>query len=217
MNRSTAAASGKIRVVIVEDHPITCAGIRNVLQAQPEMEVVGEAGSVAEALEAIGVCRPRVVLLDLRLPDGSGMDIVRWIRRHALDVHIVFLSAYMNAQYITAAMRHGAQGYLSKEAPPEELVAAVRAITAGHPFWVSGESRLRSQTQHQPGLTKREQQVLELLGTGLQNREIARALNRAVSTVEDHITHIMEKLSVRSRTELILKIHQQEDPKLMSP
>ena len=201
------------RVLIVDDHQMFREGIRTRLEAEPDMEVVGEAGSAEEALDMVDSTNPTIVLLDIRLPSMSGIEAARHFRSKWPDLKIVLLTGYDFDQYVRAAARAGIQGYLLKDSPQEALVDALRDVVAGgtvlspniaskviQSFVESpGSSRDRPPSE----LTMREIEILEMLYQGLRNAEIAKRLSISPRTVEAHVGNIISKLGAQSRTEAV--------------
>ena len=196
-----------IRVLIVDDHPITCKGIRDVLEPAIGISVVGEAHTGAEALQKIEDLRPRVVLLDMRLPDMNGVDIIKRVYKTGSNARILGLSSYNDREFISELLTYGASGYLLKDEVPEEIVAAVRGVAQGEVGWVSRKvAALLSQilVKEQAGgtdLTSRELKVLNLVVDGKTNNQIGLALGISGKTVEKHLHVIFQKLGVVSRVE----------------
>jgi DNA-binding NarL/FixJ family response regulator len=202
-----------IRILIVDDHPIVRDGLEAVLSTQPEFTVVGTAGSGAEALRQTRTLRPDVLLLDLEMP---GMDGVETLQRLASDgepVRTIVFTAFDTDDRIVQAVRAGAQGYLLKGAPREELFNAIRIVHAGgsllHPV-VATRLLGRLNEQDDPNaLTAREQEVLQLVAQGLPNKAIAARLVVTERTVKFHVSSILGKLGASNRTEMVALAQQQ--------
>jgi len=199
-----------IRVLIVEDQQMFREGIRRRLEQEPDICVVGEAASAKEALAQVQQTSPHIVILDIRLPDISGIEVARRLRDQWPELKILILSGYDFDQYISAAARVGIQGYLLKDAPQDSLVQAIREIKAGGavlPPQVASKvmRHYASNVQNDlPGeLTLREVEVLELMYQGLRNQEIAEYLSLSARTVEVHVGNIISKLGAESRTEAV--------------
>jgi DNA-binding NarL/FixJ family response regulator len=197
-----------IRVLIVDDHAVVRAGTRRILEESPDIQVVGEAGDGLEAVELARRAQPDVVILDVRLPGQSGVAAVRDIV--ALPgTRVLIFSAYEDDDYVLAAMRAGASGYILKTAPLRELPEAVRAVHRGetvlHPAITRRIARLWAQRPPSPyqgrQLTPREAEVLRLVAQGLRNREVAQRLGLSRRTVDGHLAAIFAKLGVSTRTE----------------
>jgi DNA-binding NarL/FixJ family response regulator len=196
-----------IRVLIVDDHPVTCKGIRDVLEPVIGITVVGEAHTGAEALQKIEELKPHVVLLDMRLPDMSGVEIIKRAYKTGTNARILGLSSYNDREFISELITYGASGYLLKDEVPEEIIEAVRGVAQGEVGWVSRKvAALLSQilVKEQEGgtdLTSRELKVLNLVVDGKTNKQIGLALGISGKTVEKHLHVIFQKLGVVSRVE----------------
>jgi len=199
---------GVIRVVVVDDHALHRDGTRQILEAHPDLQVVGEAASGEVALALVNQLRPDVVLMDIRLPGMNGVEVTRALTRDHPDVRVLMVSAYDEDVYVRGALEAGAAGYLRKTAPGKELVEAVRAVAGGATVLQSGlTARLLSSRQPEQGpvaLTERELAVLRLLAEGLHNRELAARLGISPRTVERHCASVYAKLGVGSRTEAVV-------------
>jgi len=199
-----------IRVVIVDDHAILRAGLRRVLEAEPDIEVVGEAESADRAVFEAMSGQPDVVLMDVMMPGKTGIEGMPAVLAAVPDVKVLVLSMQDDPHYVREAFAAGAAGYVLKEAADSEVVGAVRAVAAGehyvHPALgarlVAAEAEERRRTEADP-LSDREREVLRLLALGHTNQEIAKSLYISVRTAETHRAHIMQKLRLRSRAELV--------------
>ena len=200
----------KTAVFLLDDHGIVREGLRLVIDAQPHLEVCGEASSLAAALEAS--CRPDVVIADLVLEDARGADVLDALTEHFPGVHIVVLSMIDSPAEVQMAFAHGARGFVPKEAAATELVEAIRRVRAGEEYiepalgaalarWAATPARPRS--EEVAALTRREREVLRLLALGYTNAEVAAGLYVSLRTVESHRAHIMQKLGARTRAELV--------------
>ncbi|HYO20211.1 MAG TPA: response regulator transcription factor [Dermatophilaceae bacterium] len=198
-----------IRVVVVDDHALHRDGTRQILDAQPDLEVVGDASSGEIALALVNQLRPDVVLMDIRLPGMNGIEVTRRLARDHPDIRVLMVSAYDEDEYVRGALEAGAAGYLSKTAPGKELVHAVRAVAGGTSVLQSGlTARLMGSSHQERGvadLTDRELAVLGLLAEGLTNREVAARLGISTRTVDRHCDNIYAKLGVGSRTEAVVR------------
>jgi DNA-binding NarL/FixJ family response regulator len=202
-----------LRVLIVDDHQMFREGIRRRLEQEPDINVVGEAASAEEALAKVGQTDPAIVLLDIRLPRISGIELARRLRQEWPDLRILVLTGYDFDQYVRALAQVGVAGYLLKTAPQDALVQAIREVASGGGVLPPpiASKLLRhysaSSTQVQSGiageLTLREIEVLELLHQGMRNAEIAKRLSISPRTVEAHVCSIISKMGARSRTEAI--------------
>ena len=199
-----------IRVVIVDDHAILRAGLRRVLEAEPDIEVVGEAESADRAVFEAMSGQPDVVLMDVMMPGKTGIEGMPAVLAAVPDVKVLVLSMQDDPHYVREAFAAGAAGYVLKEAADSEVVGAVRAVAAGeryvHPALgarlVAAEAEERRRAEEDP-LSDREREVLRLLALGHTNQEIAKSLYISVRTAETHRAHIMQKLRLKSRAELV--------------
>jgi DNA-binding NarL/FixJ family response regulator len=191
-----------VRVLIVEDHPVTRAGVRASLADDPRVMVVGEADNAAMACRLLDVELVHVVLVDLRLGDEQGVELIEHLARHRPQTRLLVLSQASPGE-VLAAMKAGAHGYVSKAATTAELTHAVLAVLDGPVLPPEIAARLVGEFQHRSTLTGREREVLGCLARGHDNREIAEELGVAVRTVNRHLENIREKLGSRRRSELI--------------
>jgi DNA-binding NarL/FixJ family response regulator len=199
-----------IRVVIVDDHAILRAGLRRVLEAEPDIEVVGEAESADRAVFEAMSGQPDIVLMDVMMPGKTGIEGMPAVLTAVPDVKVLVLSMQDDPYYVREAFAAGAAGYVLKEAADSEVVGAVRAVAAGeryvHPALgarlVAADAEERRRAEEDP-LSDREREVLRLLALGHTNQEIASSLYISVRTAETHRAHIMQKLRLKSRAELV--------------
>lgn len=199
---------GAIRVVLVDDHPMLREGTATLLTAQADIAVVGQTGRGTEAVALVGERRPDVLVLDLHLPDLSGVEVTRRVRAAHPAVAILILSNYEDPGYVRALLQLGVRGYLGKTAGGEEIVAAVRGVARGGATVLSDAARAALGAGG-VDLSARETEVLKLIAAGQRNAEIAAALFIAESTVEYHVRHVLAKLGARSRTEALRLAWQQ--------
>jgi two-component system response regulator NreC len=198
------------RVLIVDDHAVVRSGLKLVLEAEDGIEPVGEAGTARDAVFEARSTKPDVILLDVVMPDQSGLEIIPTLLQEHPEVRILVLSMQDDPQYVREAFAAGARGYVLKEAADNEVVAAVREVASGgryvHPELgarlVAAESEERRRAEEDP-LSERESEVLRLLALGHTNQEIAKQLFISVRTAETHRAHIMQKLRLSSRAELV--------------
>jgi len=202
-------ASAPIRVVIADDHLLVREGLRSVLAVADDILLVGEASDGAEAIELAGTLSPEVMLMDLRMPRVDGMEAIRQIKARHPAIEIVILTTYDDDAHILQGLGAGARGYLLKDAGRNALFDAVRAAARGESLLppevvaaLLAHSKARERAEGK-GLSQREQEVLGLLVTGATNREIAMQLNITQRTVKAHVTSILNKLGVSSRTEAV--------------
>lgn len=196
-----------IRVLIVDDHPVVRTGIRNMLDPAMGISVIGEASTGAEAMEMIKSLQPDVVLLDMKLPDMSGIDVIKYIYEAKSTSRVLGLSSYDDREFISQLLNYGASGYLLKEEVPEYIIEAVRGVAHGQAGWVSRKvAALLSQIllkdkEDGTDLTARELEVLRLVVDGKTNDQIGVSLGISVKTVENHLHAIFRKMGVISRVE----------------
>jgi DNA-binding NarL/FixJ family response regulator len=193
-----------IRILLVDDHPMVREGLRARLSSVPRLRVVGEAGDAAEALRQLELNPPDVVLQDVGLKDGNGIDLVQAMLAHQPTLRVLMFSMYDNPEYVQRALLAGARGYVLKETPAEEVLAAIDAVVAGGTFLSPAVSRrlFRGQAPR-PMLTPRESQILSALGRGESSKQIAQAMHLSVRTVEAHRQSIKRKLGIEGQAELI--------------
>ena len=199
-----------IRVLIVDDHAVVRAGLRRVIEAEPDLEAVGEAATAERAVFAAIEQKPDVVLLDVVLPGQSGIEGMPALLQAVPEVKVLVLSMQDDPHYVREAFEAGASGYVLKEAADTEVVGAIRAVAAGeryvHPALgarlVAADAEERRRAEDDP-LSEREREVLRLLALGHTNQEIAKLLYISVRTAETHRAHIMQKLRLGSRAELV--------------
>jgi len=204
----TPAAQRRIRVLLVDDHPVVRDGLRGYLEQRPGIDVAGEAGSGVSAVESARRLSPDVVLMDHSMPGMTGIEAIGHLRFDAPRARVVILTMQEDREYVREARRAGASGYLLKDVSPSDLVQAIEAVHAGDPFFTCGSSRtlldeLSREIQGAapapgPELSSREQEVLSLLSLGLSSRAIASRLGLGVRTIETHRLRLRRKLGIRS-------------------
>jgi two-component system response regulator NreC len=198
-------AEEKISVVLADDHPVVRSALKALLEGQEDLEVLDEAGDIASARAAVAARKPRVLVLDVNLPDGLGVDAVPDLREEAPETAIVLLTMERDMSLARRALDAGACGYLLKDSAHLELIKAVRAAAAGErhlgPIVAAG-LKDRDGAEDRPALSPRETDVLKLMALGHTNREIGEQLSLSVRTVETHRAHIQQKLGLSSRPEL---------------
>ncbi len=193
-----------IRVALVDDHSLVRDGIRALLSVMPQLDVVGEAENGAQAIEMVGRCQPDLLLMDIGLKDKNGLELTRLLGKQYPSLKILILSMYDNYEYVSESVRSGASGYVLKNAPSREIIAAIEAIISGGTFY-SAEiaQRLATDPHTDNELTPRESQVLYKMVQGLNNKEMARELDISVRTVETHRLSIRRKLNIDKPAALV--------------
>ena len=197
-----------IRVFLVDDHEIVRRGIAELLQLERDIEVVGESATVDRTLGRVAATSPDVVVLDVRLPDGNGIDLCRDIRSNHPDIRCLILTAYADDEASYASVLAGASGYVLKDVRAQKLVDGIRRVAQGESLMPAATaqrvvSSLQSPAVRQaaPELTRREQQVLELIAQGLTNRQIGEQLELAEKTVKNYVSGLLAKLGMERRTQ----------------
>jgi DNA-binding NarL/FixJ family response regulator len=199
----------KIRILLADDHAVVRQGFKMILAAQPDMEIVGEAGNGREALDLAGQLQPDVIVMDVAMPELNGIEATRRVADLSPRSRVLALSMHKDSVYVREILRAGARGYLLKDSISSDLLAAVRAIARGEGYLSPGVSDavLNDYRRHVTDpidlLTSREREVLQMIAEGKTNKEIATVLNLSVYTVDAHRGRIMEKLNVHSVTDLV--------------
>lgn len=204
----------KIRLLLVDDHAVVRTGLKMLLGGQEDVEIAGEAGSAAEALTETERVQPTVILMDIGLPDKTGIEATREIKAKYPDVNIVALTIHEDEEYFFQMLNAGASGYVPKRAAPEELITAIRAAASGEVYLYPSMAKLlvrdylnvdrpAGEKIDLAGLTDREHEVFTLLAEGASNQQIAESLVISPKTVERHRENIMRKLNLHSRSELV--------------
>ena len=204
-------------VLIADDQALMRAGFRMILEAEPDLEVVGEAANGREAVAEAGRLRPDVVLRDVRMPEMDGIEATRRLLDGNDDTKIVMLTTFDMDEYVYEALRAGASGFLLKDVPPEQLVAGIRAVASGDALLAPSVTRrvieefvsrppdsLRTPPPALDELSERELEVLKLIARGLSNAEIAKELYVSGTTVKTHVAHILLKLRLRDRVQAVV-------------
>jgi len=205
-----------IQVFLVDDHQLVRDGIKALLAGIPDIKIIGEANDGKEMLEKLGSCNPDIILMDISLPDLSGIELTRRLARERPGIRILILSMYTSEDFVFNAMKAGAKGYLPKNTSRKELLDAIYAIFRGHEFFseviskVILKSFVRQATQPEPSgnnvtntLTRREREILKLFAEGFNNLEISEKLHISIRTVESHKNHIVRKLGLKSTVEMV--------------
>jgi len=194
-----------IRILLVDDHPVVRDGLAAMLATEPEFAVIGMAGTIADAMLRVGELAPDLLLLDLGLPDGNGVAVIEALRAQGHAARVIVFTAFDQDAQIMAAIRAGAQGYLLKGAPREELFRAIRSVHAGGSLIepAVASKLLRQMRGNEDALTPREREVLALLMHGHPNKVIARQLSVSERTVKFHVGAILAKLGARNRTQAV--------------
>ncbi len=193
-----------IRILLVDDHPMVRDGLRARLSTVPRFEVVGEADDADSALRRLADCRPDVVIQDVGLKIGNGLDLIVRMLADQAELRVLVFSMYDNAEYVQRALQVGARGYVLKDAPASEIVAAIEAVAAGGVYLSPAASRHLLQVQGgRQDLTAREAEILAALGRGEASKQIARKLSLSIRTVEAHRQSIKRKLGLTGQAELI--------------
>jgi DNA-binding NarL/FixJ family response regulator len=208
------SARTKIRILVVDDHTILRVGLRMMLNAQPDIEVIGEASDGNQAVSEAMRLVPDVILMDIAMPDCNGIEATRQVKRLQPETRILVLTMHENEEYLFQVLRAGASGYILKEAADTELITAIRTVSSGR-FYLSPSAqsimvgdylqRVRSGEERDSysALTEREREILKLVAEGYTNNQIAERLTISPKTVDTHRTHIMDKLNLHSRAELV--------------
>ena len=203
-----------VKVLIVDDQSLVRAGFRMILDAEPDIEVVGEAADGLEAVLAARQTEPDVILMDVRMPTMDGIEATRLLTQREPPARVLILTTFDLDEYVYEALRAGASGFLLKDRPPEELVAAVRVVASGDALLAPSVTRrlIEEFAKRAPKvsrddlaeLTDREREVLVLIARGLSNAEIAKALFVAETTVKTHVGHVLTKLGLRDRAQAVV-------------
>lgn len=193
--------TGRIRIMVVDDHPVARFGVRGMLADEPDLELVAEVASGSEALELYGRCLPDVTLMDMQMASMNGAEATRALRLRDPQARVLILSSYSTEHDVRQAVAAGAAGYVMKEADGDELVRAVRAVHAGERYMSPMIERLLEPELEE--LTRREMELLRLLAEGCKTRDIASAMQLSEGTVAVYLTRLYAKLGARNRTDAV--------------
>ena len=204
-----APGAAEIRIFLLDDHEVVRRGVRDLLEAEPDFVVVGEAGTAAEALARVPAVRPDVAVLDVRLPDGNGVEVCRELKSTLPDLACLMLTSFADDEALFDAIMAGAAGYVLKQIRGSDLVGAVRTVAHGGSLLdpkAAGAvmARMRAPKAPDPlaGLSEQERRILELIGEGLTNREIGQRLFLAEKTVKNYVSNLLAKLGFHRRTQV---------------
>jgi DNA-binding NarL/FixJ family response regulator len=200
---------GQIRVFLLDDHEIVRRGLADLIGLQSDLEVVGEAGTAAEAITRITASQPDVAVLDVRLPDGSGVEVCREVRSLFPNIHVLMLTSYADDEALFNAIMAGASGYVLKEIRGTDLIAAIRQVAAGNSLLDPSVTervleRLRNgnaKKNELSGLTEQEKTILMLIGEGMTNRQIGEKMHLAEKTIKNYVSGLLAKLGMERRTQ----------------
>ncbi|MEU1460532.1 response regulator transcription factor [Streptomyces sp. NPDC005727] len=211
-----------IRVFLLDDHEVVRRGVRDLLSDEPDIEVIGEAGTVEQALVRVPALRPQVAVLDVRLPDGDGVSVCRELRSRMPELACLMLTSFDDEEALLDSIMAGASGYVLKQIQGSDLVSAVRTVARGQSLLdpsatarlmarLRGGPRQQEEPDELPGLTDREREILALIGEGLTNRQIGQRLYLAEKTVKNHISRLLAKLGVERRIQAAVIATQIQD------
>jgi len=200
-----------IKLMLVDDHAVLRDGLRNILELEDDIRVVGEAVSGDDALKKVPMCEPEVILMDINMPEKNGVEVTGILKKKYPSIKVLVLTMHNHDEYFMAAIREGADGYLLKDAPSEQVVEAIRTVARGesviHPSMTKKLLNFHQQQQEQPKenvLTEREMEVLQCLVEGMSNKEIADRLFISDKTVKIHVSKIFKKFDVKSRSQVVI-------------
>jgi len=213
------------RVVLADDQPLVRAGLRVLIADTPDLDVAGEAGTGAQAVQLVRDAQPDVVLMDIRMPGMDGIEATRMIMANPTAARVIILTTFDDDDYVYAALRAGASGFLVKDMALEDILAAIRIVAAGDALLAPGVTRrlieeFAARPEPAPpqreidGITEREREVLTLIGRGMSNGEIAAQLCISTATAKAHVAHLLTKLGARDRVQLVIVAYEAD---LVSP
>ena len=208
-----------IRVVLADDQPLVRAGLRALIADIPDLDIAGEAGTGAQAVQLARDVRPDVVVMDIRMPGMDGIEATRMITTDAPGSRVLILTTFDDDDYVYASLRAGASGFVVKHMPLEDILAAIRVVAAGDALLAPGVTRRliedfasrprpALQVRQIAGITERERQVLTLVGRGMSNAEIAEHLSVSVATVKTYVSRLLAKLAARDRVQLVIAAYE---------
>ena len=204
MTTDYQTADGPIRIMLVDDHSIVRKGLGLILDAEPDMTVIGQADNGADAVDRIRSLRPDVTLMDLKMNGMSGVEAVSAVRADFPSARMIMLSTYDRDDDIYRSIRAGAMGYLVKDTPSDEILDAIRNVHAGRKYFPPLVSEKLAERLTMPELSERETEVLRLMTAGQSNKEIANSLTLAIGTVKCHVNSILAKLGADDRTQAVV-------------
>ena len=200
-------------IILVDDHPVMRFGLAQLIASEPDLKVIGEAGSAREAMDALAVCVPDLMIVDISLPDKNGLELIKDARSAHPDIYVLVVSMHDERTYAERVLRAGGRGYIMKEEAAEKLVLAIRAVMGGKVFVSDAISRLLIESFSSAtggggreaihSLTDRELEVFQLLGEGLGSKEIAARIHCSPRTVDAHRLHIREKLGLNTGRDVV--------------
>lgn len=197
----------KIRVILADDHPVVRDGLAAIVNQQPDMEVVAEAGDGEQAIALYEQHNPDVMVLDLRMPKFDGVTVVQHVMEKHAKARLLIMTTYDGDEDIFRSLSQGAKGYILKDAPRQEILSAIRAVAVDRPYTSSTIAAKALQRMSKPSLTQRELSVLQQIAEGRSNKDIARRLSITEGTAKTHVKSILEKLDAISRTEAVAVAH----------
>ncbi|RJX27990.1 MAG: DNA-binding response regulator [Dethiobacter sp.] len=196
-----------MRIVIIDDHPVVRQGVQQTLSLEKEMEVVGTASSCPDGVELINAQKPDMAIVDMKMPGGGGLELIRQARKLVPQCRFIILSSYASHREVSEAVSENVEGYILKEALPEELIAAVRLVARGRRYYdpeIMDSIVSKEEKDPLKDLTGRELEILQALAEGLNNRAIAEKLYISENTVKKHICNLLDKMEFNDRTQAAL-------------
>jgi two-component system NarL family response regulator len=197
----------KIRVILADDHPVVRDGLAAIINQQPDMEVIADAGDGEAAIAQYDLHKPDVMVLDLRMPRRDGVAVVQEVLEKHPKARLLIMTTYDGDEDIFRSLSQGAKGYLLKDAPRQEILSAIRAVSEDRPYTSSSIATKALQRMARPSLTQREVEVLQQLAEGRSNKDIGRRLDISEGTAKTHVKSILTKLDAISRTEAVAVAH----------